>query len=78
MDTQEIRKVEQFLRKRFGSDRIAVKPRPKAMVGRSADSFADSAEVFMGSESIALVYRDDEDGDVSYILEMSILQEDLD
>ena len=37
----------------------------------------DMAEVFMGSDQIAQLYRDDEDGEVSYQLQMAILDIDL-
>jgi hypothetical protein len=78
MSPQEIKKVQQFLRDRFDTDELTIKPRPKAMSGvKGGASFEDSAEVFLGSESIALLYRDDEDGDVVYQFQMTIIQEDL-
>ena len=38
----------------------------------------DSAEVYIGDEFIGVVFRDDEDGDLSYNFTMAILDIDLD
>ena len=37
----------------------------------------DSAEVYIGDEFIGVIYRDDEDGEVSYQLQIAILESDL-
>jgi hypothetical protein len=37
----------------------------------------DSAEVFIGEEFIGVLFRDDEDGEVSYNFQMAILDYDL-
>ena len=37
----------------------------------------DSAEVFVADEFIGLIYRDDEEGDLSYNFTMAILADDL-
>lgn len=37
----------------------------------------DSAELFLGEEFLGIVYRDDEDGDLSYNFSMAILDVDL-
>ena len=47
---------------------IEVKPRPQK---------ADSAEVYIGDEFVGVVFRDDEDGDLSYNFTMAILDIDL-
>ncbi len=39
---------------------------------------SDSVEVYLGSEFIAVVYKDEDEGEVSYALNMTVLQEDLD
>ncbi len=41
------------------------------------DKTDDSLEVYLGAEFLAVVYRDDEDGETSYQFVMSILQEDV-
>lgn len=68
MDRQEIQKLETFFRKRFNMPSIQVKQRPQKK---------DSAEVFIGDEFVGVVYRDDEDGDLSYNFTMAILDIDL-
>jgi hypothetical protein len=69
LEPTERAKLESYLRARFGSASLVVKPK-----GRSKDS----AEVFLGDEFVGTLSRDDEDGDLSYYFTMSILQIDLD
>jgi hypothetical protein len=69
LDRQEILKLQNFFRKRFNLPSIEVKQRPQKK---------DSAEVYIGDEFIGVVYRDDEDGDLSYNFTMAILDIDLD
>ena len=69
MDRQEIQKLQQFFRKRFKMPSIEVRARPQK---------TDSAEVYIGDEFVGVVYRDDEDGDLSYNFTMAILDIDLD
>lgn len=68
MDRQEIQKLQSFFRKRFKMPSIEVKARPQKK---------DSAEVYVGDEFIGTVYRDDEEGDLSYTFTMAILDIDL-
>jgi len=65
----ELKKVERYLRRLFGNQTIGVKARPRK---------DDSAEVFVGEEFIGVIYRDDEDDDLSYNFSMAILEADLD
>ncbi len=67
MDTSEIVRLERYLRDRFGQ-RINVSRK------RRNDG---SVEVTLGEEFIATIYRDEEDGEVSYQFTMAILEEDL-
>lgn len=69
MNHPEIIKLQKFLQAKFGNKNIDVRPRAK---------LNDSVEVFIGDESIGLIHADDEDGDKSYIFNMSILDIDLD
>jgi hypothetical protein len=69
LDRQEILKLEAFFRKRFNMPSMEVRQRPQKN---------DSAEVYIGDEFIGVVYRDDEDGDLSYNFTMAILDIDLD
>lgn len=68
MDKAELLKVQTYLRRLFGNTNIKVVPRPKKN---------DSAEVMIGDEFIGVLSLDDEDGDKSYSLTMSILDIDL-
>jgi len=64
----EIIKLQKFLQMKFNNPNIDVRPRHK---------LDDSVEVYIGDESIGLIHADDEDGDKSYIFNMSILDIDL-
>ena len=68
MKIDELKKVEGYLRRLFKNDTIAVKARPRK---------DDSAEVFIADEFIGVVYRDDEDEELSYNFSMAILDVDL-
>ncbi|MEG8099023.1 DUF3126 family protein [Candidatus Liberibacter brunswickensis] len=67
MISAEIKKLEKYLQKMFGSS-ISVKSRTNQ---------SDSLEVFMNSEFIGLIYRNDDEGEMSYHFDMSILEDDL-
>lgn len=68
MELAEIKKLDTYLKRLFGNQRIRVVPRQKK---------DDSAEVYMGDEFIGVLFVDDEDGDRSYNFEMAILEGDL-
>jgi len=65
----EIRKLEAYLKQKFELDRIQVKARPRK---------DDSAEVYIGDEFVGVIFRDDEDEDLSWNFQMAILEIDLD
>ena len=68
MKQPEILKLQKYLQTKFNNRNIDVRPRPK---------LDDSVEVYLGDESIGLIHVDEEDGDRSYIFNMSILDIDL-
>lgn len=68
MRITEIARVQEYLRKTLSNNRISIIP--PAKVGAPI-------EVFVGDEFIASLYRDEDEGEVSYTLTMSILEEDL-
>ncbi len=68
MNREEIVRLESYLRKLFRLDTIEVRQRP---------SKDDSAEVYIGDEFIGIMFRDDDDGDLSYQFQMAILDFDL-
>lgn len=57
MDVQEVRKLDAYLKRLFGNQKIRVVPRPKK---------DDSAEVYIGEEFIGVLFVDDEDDDRSF------------
>ncbi|MGI4802553.1 MAG: DUF3126 family protein [Methylobacterium sp.] len=68
MTPTEITRVETYLRRVLGNPRIEV-PVPKRK--------GASVEVTIDKEFLGTVHRDDEDGEVSYALHITILEEDL-
>jgi hypothetical protein len=68
LDRNEILKLEKFFQRRFNLPSMTVRQRPQK---------ADSAEVYIGDEFVGVVFRDDEDGDLSYNFTMAILDIDL-
>jgi len=66
---EELQKLEAFFRRRFNMPNIGVRARPQK---------DDSAEVYIGDEFVGVLFRDDEDGDLSYNFTMAILDIDLD
>ncbi len=68
MNRDEITKLENYLRKLFQLQSIEVRQRPNK---------DDSAEVYIGDEFIGIMFRDDDDGDLSYQFQMAILDFDL-
>lgn len=68
MTHDEISRVQHYLRRTLSNDRIAVimPERPDA-----------PAEVSVNDEFIGTLYRNDEDGETSYFLTVTILEEDL-
>ena len=68
MDKRELDRVQAYLRRTFANTALRVVPRPRK---------DDSAEVYLGEEFIGVLFRDDEDGDLSYNFQMAILEQDL-
>lgn len=68
MKKDELAKLEAYLRKTFGTKNLTVRARPKK---------DDSAEVYIGDDFVAVLFREDEDGEVSYQFQMAILDMDL-
>lgn len=68
MTGAEMAALTAYLQKRFNTENVLLKPR----------KVQDSMEVYLNGEILGIVYIDDEDpNDVSYDLNISILQEDL-
>ncbi|MEP3045771.1 MAG: DUF3126 family protein [Roseibium sp.] len=68
MNPEEIRKLDAYLKSKFELPGLQVRARPKK---------DDSAEVYIGDEFIGVIFRDDEDEDLSWNFQMAILEIDL-
>ncbi len=68
MTRNEIARVQEHLRRTFANERIVIDPpaKPTAPI-----------EVRVGDEFIGVLHRDEDEGEVSYALNISILEEDL-
>lgn len=68
MEIVEIARVQEYLRKSLSNNRVVITPpaKPTAPV-----------EVYIGEEFVGVLYRDEDEGEISYTLTMSILEEDL-
>ena len=64
----DVERVQTYLRRLFDTDRIRVVPPPKPGL---------SVELAVDDEVIGTVHRDDEEGEVSYSLHITILEEEL-
>ncbi|MBL1241892.1 MAG: DUF3126 family protein [OCS116 cluster bacterium] len=68
MNSTEVTKLQNYLQKLFDNQNIQVKIRPNQ---------TDSVEVYMKDEYIGLIYKDEDEGEVSYDFQMAILDFDL-
>ncbi|TLP48634.1 DUF3126 family protein [Cohaesibacter sp. CAU 1516] len=69
MEKTELAKVQKFMRATLQSPSLEVRVRPRK---------DDSAEVYVEDEFVGVLFRDEEDGDLSYNFSMAILEFDLD
>ena len=67
MNNDEIIRVQTYLRLKFQNDMLTLRPGAKD----------DMIEVFMEDEFIGTLFRDDEEGEISYAFNMAILEFDL-
>ena len=68
MDKTEIAKLEAYMRRKFANDTLNIRARPRK---------DDSAEVYLGEEFIGVMYRDEDEGELSWNFTMAILEMDL-
>ena len=69
MNPQEIKKLDAYLKKVFNNPSLEVRARPKK---------DDSCEVYKEDELLGVIYRDEDEGELSYNFSMAILDIDLD
>jgi hypothetical protein len=67
-DTDQVKRLNAYMQRKFDNESIRVVPRAKKR---------DSLEAYLGGEFIGVVFVDDEKGRRSYIFEMPILDMDL-
>tara|TARA_B100001248_G_scaffold220046_1_gene175738 strand:+ start:379 stop:591 length:213 start_codon:yes stop_codon:yes gene_type:complete len=68
MDRITLKKIENFFKQKFNNKRIKIE-------GRTNKD--DSADVLIEDEFIGVVFEDNEDGDMCFQFNMTILSEDL-
>lgn len=68
MTKTEILRVQTYLRSKFATERIS-------LIERKEDT--SSVEVLLGGEFIGVIYRDADEGEISYDFNMAILETDL-
>ena len=66
--SQDALRLQKYLCNKLGNDKIALRTRSQA---------DDSVEVLLDGEFLGVIYKDDEDGEVSYDFNMAILDIDL-
>jgi hypothetical protein len=68
MNPTEIKRLQAYLQTKFGNQRLT-------LAARKEDK--DSLEVLLAGEFLGTIYRDEDEGDVSYDFNMAILEMDL-
>lgn len=68
MQSTEVEKLTSYLKKLFNSEEIKVKKFPNKK---------DSVELYKGEEFLGVIYRQEDEGELSYELNISILELDL-
>ena len=68
MTRTEILRIQKYLNSKFESTKFALK---------ESQTNDDSMEVHLDGEFIGLIYRDEDEGEVSYAFQMAILEMDL-
>ncbi|RAH98717.1 DUF3126 domain-containing protein [Acuticoccus sediminis] len=68
MKKTEMAKLEAYMRRVFGNDTLSVRPQVKK---------DDSAEVYVREEFIGVLYRDEDEGELSWNFTMAILEMDI-
>lgn len=68
MTRTEVLQIQKYLNSKFDNTKFTLKNSPAA---------DDSMEVYIGDEFIGVIYRDEDEGEVSYAFNMAILEIDL-
>lgn len=68
MNKSEITRLQSYLQTKFTNKKLSLAERKEAK---------DSVEVMLDGEFIGVIYRDDDEGEISYDFNMAILEVDL-
>ncbi|WP_412057931.1 DUF3126 family protein [Bartonella sp. DGB2] len=68
MNSEEIKSLDAYFKRVFQNASLRVKERLKK---------DDSCEVYLGEEFLGVIYRDEDEGELSYNFSMAILDIDL-
>jgi len=68
MTSNEIARLQTYLRRLFGSERIEVVVPPRKGM---------SVELMVSDEVVGTVHRDEDEGELSYSIHITVLSEDL-
>lgn len=68
MTPSEIDRLQVYLRKLFGSERIKIVPPPRKGL---------SVELAVNDETIGTIHKDVDEGETSYSIHLTVLEEDL-
>lgn len=69
MKPEEIRKLDAYFKSVFQNPSLTVRARPRK---------DDSCELYLGDEFLGIIFRDEDEGELSYNFSMAILDVDLD
>jgi len=69
MTRTEMMRLRKYLNDKFETSKFEVTP--------STTKDPDSAEILLAGEFLGVIYKDDEEGDISYAVQLSILEMDL-
>jgi hypothetical protein len=69
MKIEEIQKLDAYFKRTFNNPALKVKARPRK---------DDSCELYLGDEFLGIIFKDEEEGELSYNFSMAILEADLD
>jgi hypothetical protein len=66
---EEIRKLDAYFKRTFANPALEVRARPRK---------DDSCELYLGDEFLGIIFKDEDEGELSYNFSMAILDIDLD
>lgn len=69
ISAQEASRLQAYFQKKFGHKGLTLRARERA---------GDSVEVLLDGEFLGVVYKDEDEGEVSYDFNMAILEMDID